>query len=79
MADNVSLGFVAEVAKSGISASETILRSQLEKAKQSTSAGIADLIDLQFTMSTYTVSANTFSAVMKEFSDTMKGVVQKMT
>jgi len=80
MADpNVSLGEIAALAKSGITAAEVTLRSGISKAQQSTSSGIGDLIDLQFTMSAYTISANTFSSVMKEFSDTMKSVLQKTT
>jgi hypothetical protein len=80
MADpNVSLGEIAALAKSGITAAEVTLRSGISKAQQSTSSGIGDLIDLQFTMSAYTISANTFSSVMKEFSDTMKSVLQKST
>jgi hypothetical protein len=80
MADpNVSLGEIAALAKSGITAAEVTLRSGIAKAQQSTSSGIGDLIDLQFTMSAYTISANTFSSVMKEFSDTMKSVLQKTT
>lgn len=79
MVDFINLNTIAQLAKDGISTAETILRSKITAAQQGTSVGIGDLIDLQFTMSSYTISANTFSSVLKEFSDTMKSVVQKTT
>ncbi len=79
MTDYVTLGLVAELAKSGITTAEVTLRSGISKAQQGTSSGIGDLIELQYNMSAYTISANTFSSVMKEFSDTMKSVLQKST
>jgi hypothetical protein len=81
MADNnyMSLGEVAGLAKTGITNAEIILRDQIKSVQQGTSSGIGDLIDLQYSMSAYTISANTFSSVIKEFSDTMKSVLQKST
>ena len=79
MSGFINLSTIAEIAKTGISNAETILGSKISAAQQGTSAGIGDLIDLQFTMSSYTISANTLSSVLKEFSDTMKSVVQKTT
>lgn len=75
----LNLSEIAGIAKKGIEDAEKILRANITAAQQGTSAGIGDLIDLQFTMSSYTISANTFSSVLKEFSDTMKSVVQKTT
>ncbi|MDB5759115.1 MAG: hypothetical protein JWM30_2404 [Burkholderia sp.] len=75
----LNLNDVATLAKSGITTAETILRAQITKAQQGTSSGIGDLIDLQYNMSAYTISANTFSSILKEFSDTMKSVLQKST
>ena len=75
----VTLREIAGLAKSGITAAEITLRSGIAKAKEGTTSGIGDLIDLQYTMSAYTISANTFSSVLKEFSDTMKSVLQKST
>lgn len=80
MADGyMNLGEVASMAKKGITTAEVILRENITKAQQGTTSGIGDLIDLQYQMSAYTISANTFSSVMKEFSDTMKSVLQKST
>lgn len=82
MADDkkfVNLSTIAGIAKEGITSAEGILTSALQSAKQGTSLGIGDLFDLQYKMSAYTISANTFSSVLKEFSDTMKSVVQKST
>jgi hypothetical protein len=79
MGDYVTLRDIADLAKSGITSAEITLRAGLDKAKQGTTSGIGDLIDLQYQMSSYTISANTFSSVMKEFSDTMKSVLQKST
>ncbi|RZA27816.1 MAG: hypothetical protein EOP02_09245 [Proteobacteria bacterium] len=75
----VTLGEISSLAKTGIEKAEVTLREGITKAQQGTSSGIGDLIDLQYTMSAYTISANTFSTVMKEFSDTMKSVLQKST
>lgn len=81
MADNnyVTLGEIASLAKTGITGAEVTLRTAINKAQAGTSSGIGDLIELQYNMSAYTISANTFSSVMKEFSDTMKSVLQKST
>ena len=79
MSDYLNLGEVATLAKSGITTAEITLRSGISKAQQGTTSGIGDLIDLQFQMSAYTISANTFSSILKEFSDTMKSVLQKST
>lgn len=79
MSSYLNLSEIADLAKTGITNAETILRNNISSAQQGTSAGIGDLINLQFTMSSYTISANTFSSVLKEFSDTMKSVVQKTT
>jgi hypothetical protein len=75
----VTLGEIAATSIKGITAAETTLREGLTAAQQGTSIGIGDLFQLQYTMSAYTISANTFSSVLKEFSDTMKSVVQKST
>jgi hypothetical protein len=79
MADYITLGTVADIATQGITGAESVLRSALNSVKQGTSVGIGDLFELQYKMSAYTISANTFSSVLKEFSDTMKSVVQKST
>jgi len=81
MADEkyMNLSTVAAAAKEGILGAEVFLSTALSNVKQGTTAGIGDLFDLQYKMSAYTISANTFSSVLKEFSDTMKSVVQKST
>ena len=73
----INLDTIAGIAKAGITSAEQILTSALSSARQGTSLGIGDLFDLQYKMSAYTISANTFSSVLKEFSDTMKSVVQR--
>jgi hypothetical protein len=81
MADQqyVNLGTVATIAKEGIVDAEKVLTLALSGIRQGTTVGIGDLFELQYKMSAYTISANTFSSVLKEFSDTMKSVVQKST
>lgn len=79
MANYVTLSDIAKLSIDGITAAETTLRAGLTAAQQGTSIGIGQLFELQYTMSAYTISANTFSSVLKEFSDTMKSVVQKST
>jgi hypothetical protein len=75
----INLGTVANIAKDGIVSAESVLTAALAGIKQGTTVGIGDLFELQYKMSAYTISANTFSSVLKEFSDTMKSVVQKST
>lgn len=75
----VNLETVATRAKEGLQGAEKTLTTALDNVKQGTTIGIGDLVDLQYKMSAYTISANTFSSVLKEFSDTMKSVVQKTT
>jgi hypothetical protein len=75
----VNLRTVADIAKDGIVSAESVLTTALNGIKQGTTVGIGDLFELQYKMSAYTISANTFSSVLKEFSDTMKSVVQKST
>jgi hypothetical protein len=81
MADSqyVNLRTVADIATVGIVSAESVLTTALNGIKQGTTVGIGDLFELQYKMSAYTISANTFSSVLKEFSDTMKSVVQKST
>lgn len=79
MATYVTLSDIAKLSIDGITQAETTLRVGLSAAQQGTSIGIGQLFELQYTMSAYTISANTFSSVLKEFSDTMKSVVQKST
>ena len=74
---DVNLSYIGETAKAGIADAEVTLKSAITSIKSGTSMGIADMVDLQYKMSAYTVSANTFSALIKEVSDTMKTVVQK--
>jgi hypothetical protein len=74
---DVNLSSIGETAKTGIAGAEATLTSAISNIKSGTSMGIGDMVDLQYKMSAYTVSANTFSALIKEVSDTMKSVVQK--
>ena len=67
MATNyVTLGEIAKTSIEGITLAETTLRTGLSAAQQGTSIGIGQLFELQYTMSAYTISANTFSSVLKE-------------
>ena len=74
---DVNLSYIGETAKAGIISAEATLTNAITNIKSGTSMGIGDMVDLQCKMSAYTVSANTFSALIKEVSDTMKTVVQK--
>jgi len=75
----VNLSSIGEAAKTGIESAEGVLTSAIANVKTGSSLGIGDMVDLQYKMSAYTVTANTFSALLKEVSDTMKSVAQKMS
>jgi hypothetical protein len=58
---------------------EINLRSTLDGVQDGASISVPDMINLQFKMSQYTLTASIFSSLMKELTDTMKSVVQKIS
>lgn len=58
--------------------SEDEVRNMLSSLGDGSTASVTDLVGLQFNMSVYTITAQTVGAIMKESSDTMKSIVQKI-
>ncbi|MDB5839535.1 MAG: Type secretion needle MxiH, YscF, SsaG, EprI, PscF, EscF [Herminiimonas sp.] len=65
--------------ESGMTEAEVDLRATIDGVKTGTSISVPDMINLQFKMSQYTITASIFSSLMKELTDTMKSVVQKIS
>jgi hypothetical protein len=77
--NQVTLNTVETNIAAGLADAETAVSAQLAILKTGSTMSVADMIQLQFVMSAYTITASTFSAIMKEISDTLKSVVQKMS
>jgi hypothetical protein len=75
----VTLNTVETNIVDGLATAEANVSSQLAVLKTGSSMSVADMIQLQFVMSAYTITASAFSSIMKEISDTLKSVVQKIS
>ena len=74
----VTLDGVLAVTTEGITTADGNLNTTLDALKNNTSIGAADMINLQFQMSTYTITVQAFSAIMKDISDLLKSIIQKV-
>lgn len=75
MALNFTLGDIAQKGSDVIDPMESDLRDGVEQLGPNTTAG--ELLAFQAKLTMNSVATATFSAVLKERSDTLKGVVQK--
>jgi hypothetical protein len=74
-----TLDDVATRAAEGLKQGDADIQTALAEIGSGSSISIQDMVKLQYTMSRYTITASTFSSILKEFSDTMKSVVQKIS
>jgi hypothetical protein len=74
-----TLDDVASKAATGLKQGDLDINTALDQIGNGSSISIQDMVKLQYTMSRYTITASTFSSILKEFSDTMKSVVQKIS
>jgi hypothetical protein len=79
MATRLSLGEVFNKVSTGMDSVETALSSMLASLPGGSQMSVTDMINLQYQMSVFTITAQTMSAVMKDLSDTMKSIVQKIS
>ena len=57
---------------------EQDLENTLNGLGNGSTMSVTDMMNLQFQMSKYSITGSAASAVMKEISDTLKGIVQKV-
>ncbi|MDB5798396.1 MAG: hypothetical protein JWP36_2298 [Paucimonas sp.] len=75
---NMTLGEIYEKTKLGMSSVEADLSVTLAALPSGSAMSVTDMIQLQYKMSIFTITAQTMSAIMKDLSDTMKSIVQKI-
>ena len=76
--EKVNLNNIDTIASSNINSMETDVKSQLENLKSGGEVSQADLLKLQFNIAKYTITASTFSALVKEISDSLKQTANKI-
>ena len=57
---------------------ETLLRTELGNINDGAEVTTAQLLRLQYLIARYTVTATTFANIIKEMSDSLKGVASKI-
>jgi hypothetical protein len=57
---------------------ETLLRTELGTINDGSEITTAQLLRLQYLIARYTVTATTFANIIKEMSDSLKGVASKI-
>jgi hypothetical protein len=57
---------------------ETLLRTELGNINDGSEITTAQLLRLQYLIARYTVTATTFANIIKEMSDSLKGVASKI-
>ena len=76
--DKVNLKNIDSLAYSNITTTESEVKTQLESLKSGGEVSQADLLKLQFNIAKYTITASTFSALVKEISDSLKQTANKI-
>lgn len=74
-----TLEFLSTEMQKGLSTTDAALTTAISGVGNGDTISIPQMVDLQTKMSRYTVTASLCSACVKEMSDTMKGVVQKIS
>ena len=74
----LTLGETYGKLSTGMSAVEDLLSQTLSNMPSGSQMSVTDMVKLQYQMSVFTITAQTMSAVMKDMSDALKGVVQKI-
>ena len=74
----VSLDSVSEAVAAAAAANEATLNKELTAAAGLKHMGVADMIQVQYDQANYTVTGQTLARVMKDMTDTMKAVIQKI-
>jgi hypothetical protein len=79
MVTRLTLSEIQGKVSSMMDAVETDLSSMLASMSGGSQMSVTDMINLQYKMSVYTITAQTMSAIMKDITDTMKSIVQKIS
>ena len=75
----INLGTIHGHVATGMSTADASVVTALEGLSSGSQLSVQDMVKLQYTMSVFTLTAQTISSIMKEMSDAMKSVVQKMS
>lgn len=75
----LTLAEIQSKVSSGMDAVESDLSAMLASLPSGSQMSVTDMINLQYKMSVFTITAQTMSAVMKDLSDTMKSIVSKIS
>jgi hypothetical protein len=76
--DAVGLANVTAVVEASMASVEQALVTELARVGQMEPIEVGDMIQIQYYMANYTIAGQTLSAIMKDMSDTMKAVIQKI-
>ncbi|MDO9219118.1 MAG: EscF/YscF/HrpA family type III secretion system needle major subunit [Lacisediminimonas sp.] len=79
MAEGTDLATIYGFVKTGMSNTDADVKLALSGLSSGSTRTVQDMVKLQYTMSVFTITAQTVSSVMKEMSDAMKSVIQKMS
>ncbi|MFM8247478.1 MAG: EscF/YscF/HrpA family type III secretion system needle major subunit [Burkholderiaceae bacterium] len=76
--DKINLNTVHTLANTNITSMEADVKTQLQALSNGGEVSQADLLRLQFNIAKYTVTASTFSVLVKEISDSLKQTASKI-
>lgn len=79
MATGTDLATVNGYVVTGMSQTDADVKAALSGLSSGSTMTVQDMVKLQYTMSVFTITAQTVSSVMKEMTDAMKSVIQKMS
>jgi len=75
----LTIAGIGSIVADQIAVPEQTLTNTLNNLGNATQVSPVDLVHLQLDLTTYSVTVNTVSAVAKDFGDTMKGVVNRVS
>jgi len=69
---------LSQVESAAMANSESALSAELGATEQTENVNVEDMLQIQHDMAEYTTAGQTLSAIMKDESDTLKSVVEKL-
>ncbi|VTU16423.1 hypothetical protein E5CHR_00129 [Variovorax sp. PBL-E5] len=74
----ITLADINDAVGPGIASAEAAVKADLAAASGGTALSVAQLTQLQFDEEEFTIIGSIYSALLKELSDLLKSIVQKM-
>ncbi|MGI4847645.1 MAG: hypothetical protein ACRYGK_05855 [Janthinobacterium lividum] len=78
MSDYLTLADTNTTVMRNLKIADKTLYDQLQSVGTGGTISVPDMVNLQYNMSAYTITASVGSSINKELSDTMKSTVQKI-